>query len=148
MRRATITLPDELNDDLERYRSAQVGTPSVTSLVAIALRRFLADPAADRTPSGTSLIERVLINRTSIKAIASRHGAINLRLFGSVARGEADTDSDIDFLTTLEPGRTLFDLAAIRAELENLLDVAVDVIPDTNLEGELRDEILAEALAL
>lgn len=124
-----------------------MGKPSLTSLAEIAFRKLLADPVPNQGKGG-SLIRRILANRSAIKTIASRHGATNVRLFGSVARGEESSGSDIDLLATLEPGRTLFDLAAIRSELEELLEVAVDVVPDSNLEGELREEILGEALML
>lgn len=147
MRRATITLPDDLNEELERFRARQTGKPSLTSLAEIAFRRMLTDPISEGE-QGRSLIRRVLANRSAIKTIASRHGATNLRLFGSVARGEERSGSDIDLLATLEKGRTLFDLAAIRSELEELLGAAVEVVPDSNLSGELRDEILGEALTL
>ena len=147
VRRATITLPDDLNDELERFRARQTGKPSLTSLAEIAFRKLLADPIPDEEEGG-SLIRRVLANRSAIKTIASRHGATNVRLFGSVARGQESSGSDIDLLATLEPGRTLFDLAAIRSELEELLEVVVDVVPDSNLGGELREEILGEALTL
>jgi predicted nucleotidyltransferase len=148
MRRATITLPDDLDRELEAFRASQAGRPSLTSLAEIALRRFLSDPAADGADEEPPLISRILSNRAAIKAIACRHRATHVRLFGSVARGEAAAGSDVDFLVTLEPGSTLFDLAALRAELEGLLDVAVDVVSDSGLEGTLRDEILDESLSL
>ena len=97
---------------------------------------------------GLSVADRVLRNRRAIRDLASSHGAANPRLFGSVARGAADAESDVDLLVDLEPGRTLFDLAALRAELERLLETSVDVVPSAGLTGEARDEILAEALAL
>ena len=146
MRRATITLPDDLNEELERFRAKQTGKPSLTSLAEIAFRRLLAAPSNGE--EGGSVIRRVLANRAAIKNIASRHGATNVRLFGSVARGEEHSDSDVDLLATLSPSRTLFDLASLRSELEDLLGVAVDVVPDSTLEGDLQDEILAEALLL
>lgn len=148
MRRATITLPDDLDRELEAFRSSQSGRPSLTSLAEMALRRFLADPSADPTRFTRPLIERVLARRTDIKEIGARHGASNVRLFGSVARGEAGVQSDIDFLVTFEAGRTLFDLASLRAELEDLLDATVDVVTDSGLQGEARDEILRESLSL
>jgi predicted nucleotidyltransferase len=65
-----------------------------------------------------------------------------------VARGEAGEDSDIDLLIDLGQGRTLFDLAAMHAELEDLLGMPIDVVTTSGLEGEVREEVLAEALAL
>ncbi len=148
MRRATITLPDDLDRKLEKFRSSQAGRPSLTSLAEIALRRFLENPAAGPSPAERPLIANVLANRPQIKAIAERHGASKVRVFGSVARGKTDDDSDLDLLVTFEPGHTLFDVAALRAELEELLGVPVDVVSDAGLEGSMRDEILEESLAL
>ena len=59
--------------------------------------------------------------RDDILAIAARHGARNVRVFGSVARGEADEASDVDFLVDLEPGRSLFDLGGLLMDLQALL---------------------------
>lgn len=95
-----------------------------------------------------SMIVRVLRERGTIRDLAEAHGAHNPRLFGSIARGTAGLDSDVDLLVDLEPGRTLFDLAALRAELERLLGASVDVVPAAGLEGDARDEILADTLAL
>jgi predicted nucleotidyltransferase/DNA-binding XRE family transcriptional regulator len=97
---------------------------------------------------GGSVTNRVLHHRSRIRELAAAHGASNPRLFGSAARGTAGPRSDIDLLIDLEPGRTLFDLAALRAELERLLETTVDVVPSAGLEGDARDEVLAEALAL
>ena len=59
--------------------------------------------------------------RAEILAVAARHGARNVRIFGSVVRGENDPDSDIDFLVDLEPGRTLLDHAGLILNLQDLL---------------------------
>lgn len=71
-----------------------------------------------------------------------------MRLFGSVARGEAVPDSDIDLLVHVSKGRTLFDLARLRSELEELLGGPVDVVADASVAGAVRKHILGEALAL
>ncbi len=65
--------------------------------------------------------------------IASKHGARNVRIFGSLARGEAREDSDIDFLVDMEPGRSLFDLGGLLMDLQNLLAQKVDVVTETGL---------------
>ena len=68
------------------------------------------------------LAELLREKRQEILAIAAKHGAYNVRVFGSVARGEADAASDVDILVELEPGRSLFDLGGVLMDLENLLD--------------------------
>ncbi|MFV9673624.1 MAG: nucleotidyltransferase domain-containing protein [Acidimicrobiia bacterium] len=95
-----------------------------------------------------SPITVVLRNRSRIHETLATHGASHPRIFGSVARGTAGPNSDIDLLVDLESGRTLFDLAALRADLEQLLGVQVDVVPAAGLDGDARTEIMAEALAI
>ncbi len=95
-----------------------------------------------------SVTDRVLRNRKRINEVAAAHGARHPRLFGSAARGTAGPDSDVDLIVDLDAGRTLFDLAALRAELERILGTSVDVVPSAGLAGDAKDEILAEALAL
>jgi hypothetical protein len=92
------------------------------------------------------VIIRVLSRREAIKVAAARHGASNVRLFGSVARGETRLGSDVDVLVTLESGRSLFDLARLRVELEQMFDAPVDVVADSGLTED--DPILAEAMTL
>ena len=67
-------------------------------------------------------------HREEILRIVAKHGGRNVRVFGSVARGDADESSDVDFLVDLEPGRSLFDLGGIQFELEELLGCRVDVV--------------------
>ncbi len=86
--------------------------------------------------------------REQILKIAAKHGARNVRVFGSVARGEADEKSDIDFLVELEPGRGLLDHAALLVELEKLLGHRVDVVTERGLRPRVRDRVLREAVAL
>ncbi len=76
---------------------------------------------------------------------AARHGASNVRVFGSVARGDAQPDSDIDLLIDVEPSRSLFDLAALFMDLRDILGVSVDLVEAAALrEGD--DDILNEAV--
>jgi predicted nucleotidyltransferase len=84
--------------------------------------------------------------RGQILTIAARHGAGNVRVFGSVARGEADAASDIDFLVDFEPGRSLLDLAALLVDLEDLLGHPVDVVTEPGLKARIRQRVLAEAV--
>lgn len=86
--------------------------------------------------------------RYEILKLASQHGARNVRVFGSAARGEADGDSDIDFLVELEPDRTLFDLGALLMDLQDLLGRKVDVVTDDSIYWLLRRRILKEAVSL
>jgi hypothetical protein len=86
--------------------------------------------------------------RSEILALASRHGARNVRVFGSVARGDNRADSDVDFLIDVEPGRTLLDVIALEQDLRDLLRCDVEVLTDGGLSPYLQDRILSEAAAL
>jgi uncharacterized protein len=86
--------------------------------------------------------------RDEILQLAARHGASNVRVFGSVARSEADEQSDIDFLIDMEPGRSLFDLGGLLMELNHLLDRPVDVVTEKGLRERLREQVLNEAVPL
>ena len=83
--------------------------------------------------------------REDILGIAARHGARNVRVFGSVAHAEAGRDSDVDFLIELEPGRTLLDHAALYLELKQLLGCEVDVVTERSLRPSIRERVLREA---
>ena len=87
-------------------------------------------------------------NRRQILALAEKYGARNVRIFGSVARGEAHPDSDVDFLVELEPGRSLFDLGGLLYELQSLLGVEVDVVTEKGLRPRIRETVLREAIPL
>lgn len=80
--------------------------------------------------------------------LAAQYGARNVRVFGSVARGENDERSDIDFLVDLEPGRSLFDLGGLLMALQELLALPVDVVTERGLRPRIRDRVLEEAVAL
>ncbi len=86
--------------------------------------------------------------RRQILAIAKKYGAYNVRIFGSVARGEARPDSDIDFLVELEPGRSLFDLGGLLYELQALLGAEVDVVTEKGLRARIRERVLQDAVPL
>jgi uncharacterized protein len=77
--------------------------------------------------------------------IAAKHGARNVRVFGSVARGEARPDSDVDFLVDMEPGRTLFNIGGLLMDLRDLLGLNVDVVTEDGLKPRIRDRVLKEA---
>jgi len=86
--------------------------------------------------------------REEILRIAAKYGAYNVRVFGSVARGEARPDSDVDFLVELEPQRTLLDQIALIQSLEELLGRKVDVTEPETLHELIRDKVLREAVVL
>ena len=86
--------------------------------------------------------------REEILAIARKHGAFNVRVFGSVARGEADEESDIDLLVDLDADRSLFDLGALAVELNESMGRHVDVVTERGLRQRIRDRVVGEAVAL
>jgi predicted nucleotidyltransferase len=86
--------------------------------------------------------------RQEIIQIAARHGAFNVRVFGSVARGDARPDSDVDFLVNLEANRSYLDLARLLRELHSLLNCPVEVVTEAGLRPRLRPQVLKEARPL
>ena len=86
--------------------------------------------------------------RNQILTIANRYGARNVRIFGSIVRGEGKRDSDLDILVELEPGRSLLDIIAIKQDLEDLLDCKVDVVTEAALSPYIRDEVLSQVVSL
>lgn len=86
--------------------------------------------------------------REQVLEIAAQYGAYDVRVFGSVARGEATEASDIDLLVKLEPGRSLMDLGGLLFDLRKLLSVEVDVITEKGLRPRIRDKVLHEAVPL
>lgn len=95
-----------------------------------------------------SFDELLRAKRESILETARKYGASNVRVFGSVARGEADQQSDIDLLVDMESSRSLLDLAALLVDLEELLGCKVDVVPEDCLRERIRDRVLKEAITL
>jgi predicted nucleotidyltransferase len=86
--------------------------------------------------------------RNDILRIAAQYGARNLRVFGSVARGDDRAQSDVDLLVDMDADRSLLDIVALGQDLEELLDRRVDVLTDASLHPALRDRILAESRPL
>jgi hypothetical protein len=84
--------------------------------------------------------------RQDVLRIASKYGARSVRVFGSVARGEADAESDVDFIVELETGRSLLDLGGLQFELEALFGRPVDVMTECGLKGRIRERVLREAV--
>jgi predicted nucleotidyltransferase len=94
-----------------------------------------------------SLIEFVQIRREDILRTASLYGAYNVRIFGSVARGDFDEQSDLDLLVDLENGRSLFDLGGLLVDLEELLGCSIDVVTEKGLR-DIRGRVLSEVVPL
>jgi uncharacterized protein len=95
-----------------------------------------------------NLAEVVQSKRDEILRMAAEHGAHNVRLFGSLARGEADAHSDVDLLVEMEPGRSMLDRVRLIRELERLLGCRVDVATQRVLKPGIRENVLREAVAL
>lgn len=95
-----------------------------------------------------TVAELVQAERERILEIAGRHGARNVRVFGSVVHDQARADSDVDLLVDFEPGRSLLDQTALIADLESLLGRKVDVVTEKGLYWLLRRRILKEARPL
>lgn len=94
------------------------------------------------------MVKQLQGRREEILRVAAHHGARNLRVFGSVARGEERPDSDLDFLVDLEPGRSLFDLGGLLMDLQELLGRRVDVVTEGGLRARIRERVLREAVPL
>jgi predicted nucleotidyltransferase len=95
-----------------------------------------------------SIDELLKQKRGDVLRIAEQHGAHNVRIFGSVARGEARPNSDVDVLVELEPGRSLLDLGGLLMDLQDLLGVEVDVVTEKGLRERIRERVLKEATPL
>ena len=112
--------------------------------LTIGLRR-----SADRRGQLTGpLGRRVRRHRAALVAAARTHGASNLRVFGSVARGEEGPSSHVDLLADLPPGMGLFGLGRLRADLEAIIDAQVDLIPASDLKPDVRARVAEELIAL
>ena len=86
--------------------------------------------------------------RDEILRIGASHGACNIRVFGSVARGEADERSEVDFLVEMAAGRSLFDMGGLQVDLESLVGRRVDIVTERGLKKRIRGRVLREAVPL
>ena len=93
-------------------------------------------------------LEKIKAHRQEILDIAKKYGASNIRIFGSVARGEARPDSDYDFIIELEPGRSAFEIGGLLMDLQDLLGAKVDIVTDKGLNKHIREKVLKEAIAV
>jgi predicted nucleotidyltransferase len=96
--------------------------------------------------AGMSLEELIRVNSDIIRCIAEQHGARNVRLFGSVARGEAGPESDVDILVDTGPTTSSWFPGGLVADLETLLGRRVDVVTERGLSPDFRDQVLREAI--
>lgn len=143
---------------LARYETgvALPTLPTLERLLAACGRRLGIQTPPGRPSAPASSVrsqlgpqaDKLRRQRRRLLDAADRHGIGHLRAFGSLARGEARADSDVDLLVDLKPGRTLLDLAAFRREAAEVLDLPVDVATADMLKERIRDEVLSEALPL
>lgn len=110
--------------------------------------RVVVEPQRDRPLPSTARGQRVQRSRLQLREVAARHGASNLRLFGSTARGEDGPDSDIDLLVHLDRPTGLIGLARLQHELEEILGAPVDLVPDDSLKPDVRAAVDRDAVTL
>ncbi len=90
----------------------------------------------------------VAAHRGELRDVLRHYGVTNVRLFGSVARGDDHEGSDVDLLVDFAPGTGLFTIATIQAELEEILGVEVDLVPDAGLKATVRDRVEHDLISL
>jgi predicted nucleotidyltransferase len=144
-----LRLPDELLDALQG-RAAIDGT-TVSELA----RRLLTEGVSLASQTAAALGQlsgplgiRLQQRRHAVLETATRHGIKNVRVFGSVARGQDNSDSDVDLLVDLPEGMGLIGLGRARADLERVLDAPVDLVPAGDLKGDVARSVAAEVVAL
>ena len=101
-----------------------------------------------KTINAMELYNLIKQKRERILETAARYGASNVRIFGSVARGQADESSDIDLLVNLEAGRSLMDLGGLLVELREILGTDVDVVTEKGLRSRIREQVIKDAVPL
>lgn len=143
---------------LARYETgaALPTLPTLERLLAACGKRLeiQTPPARHRGPASSvrsqlgPQADKLRRQRRRLLNAAEKHGVGHIRAFGSIARGEATAESDVDLLVDLKPGHTLLDLAAFRREAGEILDLPVDVATADMLKDRIRDEVLRQALPL
>lgn len=149
----TLRFPKEVLDEWMRITSLRWGARQREELYGwarnFAAERGLSDVDVLKKVTTRRQVEKLVKERRDvIRQLAAQYGAHNVRIFGSVARGEADASSDIDFLVDLEPERSLLDLGGLLMELEQLLGVSVDVVTAQGLRPHIRERVLQEAVPI
>lgn len=126
-----------------RRRVSSVELNAIGRTLNRPIQWFFSEPSPPADPLRT--LRR---NRARILRIAHKHGARSVRIFGSVARGEASAESDIDLLVEMETGEGLFAQGAMLVELQDLLGRDVDVVTVEGLRHRIRERVLREAVPL
>ena len=108
----------------------------------------MPDPRPQDKAGSMGIADLLGARREEVLRLAAKHGARNVRIFGSAARGEADATSDLDFLIELEPGHNLLDMGGLLMDLQSLLGRPVDVISEKGLRPSIRARVLREAVRL
>lgn len=125
---------------------------TLAKLIAATGHRLVVNIESDPTMRpglpDSPLGRRLRRHRTAVLRTANRHGAANVRVFGSVARGQDTNESDIDLLVDLDPGTGLVSLAALKRELAAILHANVDVVPADSLRPSVKVEAVAESIPL
>ncbi|MHB1241273.1 MAG: type IV toxin-antitoxin system AbiEi family antitoxin domain-containing protein [Gammaproteobacteria bacterium] len=128
----------------------QTGVPPTTSGSATISQSSEQGSVAEEIKGDSPMPINKIVDqkRVLILKLAEKHGARNVRVFGSVSRGDTGPESDIDILVDLEPGRSLMDLGGLLMDLEDLLGRKVDVVTEKGLHWYIRDKVLKEAVRL
>lgn len=113
-----------------------------------ATRTLFGRPSAMTSSTPTTIRQRLVAHRPEVLALAQRHGATNLRVYGSIAKGQEHPGSDLDLLVDLAEDQSLLGLIGFRQELEDLLGCLVDVTEAETLHPLIRHEILDQAQVL
>jgi predicted nucleotidyltransferase len=111
-------------------------------------KSFCSRGGGDRIAEGMDFADFLVAKKDEILSVAARHGARNVRIFGSVARGEPSAESDLDLLVDMAPDRSVIELHHIACELEQLLGRKVDVATEAILRPRVRQRVLEEAIPL
>lgn len=113
-------------------------------------KRLASRRGRSKTKKGSNVtgLDKLRKERSRIMSLAAKHGARNMRVFGSVARGEERPDSDIDFLVEMAPDRSLFDVGGLQMDLQETLAHRVDVVTRKGLKRRLLSRVLRESKAL
>ena len=105
-------------------------------------------PVAPGRRIGTTMDDLIKAKRNAILRLARQHGVSRVRVFGSMSRGEARADSDVDLLVELDEGASGFSLGALQMDLQDLLERRVEIVTEPALHPMIRERVLAEAIPL
>jgi len=131
------------------WRTVAGELPDLKPLLEAALAVVTDDPLVDYSPPGLGIDDVLGDNRQAVLDLAAKYGASNVRVFGSVARGEATAESDVDLLMCFPPQFDLFDLVSLSQELEDLLGRPVSLVSEPITGDErFKQAVLADAVPL